>query len=574
MLSGIDGCATVTRTGDGEFELHSSYGLDSRQVATLTQAAKRQGSGWTEEAGADRSVADSTPIPLGSMRPAAFSSPVGLLAPVYVGDDLRCVLAASLTGPSGSLHIGTGPSWDRSTAIVEAITRGASAALEYHDLLRSLREEAYVSAALVQTARTVAGLGSLEEILSVVCRLPSALIGAEKCLIFSWLQEQETFDCMQAFGLTDQCLEQLASSPLTPERVPLLWLLRLEQQSEDDAAGSSRRPLRRRSTTVVGALGDYLGLDPGGDSTVVGVPLVVKGSFVGALVLTESAEAPGTSPRRAEILQGIADQAAIAIQNDRLQAEATRRQRLEQEMRLAHQIQMRLMAEKLPEVAGWELAAACVPARDVGGDFYDVFELPGDRLGIVVADVADKGMPAALFMANTRAMIRALAAHYQSPTDVLAEVNRLLVPDSYQGMFVTVFYAVLSPAEALLTYCNAGHHAPIACHGAETGITRLAGHGTALAVLDRPTLDEHTAAMMPGQALVLYTDGITDAYGGEQQGAFGEEGLCTAIRGSVARSAADMVDAILGAASEFAAKTPQFDDQTLVVIKRRSGPRA
>jgi phosphoserine phosphatase RsbU/P len=165
--------------------------------------------------------------------------------------------------------------------------------------------------------------------------------------------------------------------------------------------------------------------------------------------------------RRLEIITGIAQQMALAIQNDMLQKEMVVRERLETEVQLARQIQQTFLPETLPVFTEWELAARWKTARQVGGDFYDVFNLPDNKLGLFIADVSDKGVPAALFMALTRTLVRAAVIETVTPAEALRRVNELLVPDTQQGMFVTAVYAVLDMNKGELTYVNAGHNPPL-----------------------------------------------------------------------------------------------------------------
>src|SRR5512134_2067737 len=160
-------------------------------------------------------------------------------------------------------------------------------------------------------------------------------------------------------------------------------------------------------------------------------------------------------------MTGSVKEAALAIQNDLLQRAMVARERLETEVQLARQIQKTFLPEELPQFTGWDLAARWKTARQVGGDFYDVFNLPNNCLGLFIADVADKGVPAALFIALTRTLVRAAVLENISPADALRRVNELLLPDTKQGMFVTAVYAVLDMGTNELTYVNAGHNPPL-----------------------------------------------------------------------------------------------------------------
>jgi serine phosphatase RsbU (regulator of sigma subunit) len=285
-------------------------------------------------------------------------------------------------------------------------------------------------------------------------------------------------------------------------------------------------------------------------------------------MVLEQVEAPHRSrDRRLEIITGIGHQAALAVQNDRLQQEMAERERLERELQLAHDIQQTFMPSQLPELHGWELAFTWHAARQVAGDFYDFFELPDRRLGLVIADVADKGMPAALFMALTRTLMRAAALEEASPAAALARVNDLLVPDAQHGMFVTAVYAVLSLETGQLAYANAGHNLPLLLRSQTGELERLDKGGMALGVLEGLRLDERIVFMEPGDCLIFYTDGITEAFSPEED-MYGEDRLQATVRSASGSSAQAMLEAIADSVVAFAGDAAPSDDRTLMVLRR------
>ena len=192
------------------------------------------------------------------------------------------------------------------------------------------------------------------------------------------------------------------------------------------------------------------------------LPLMVKGEIFGVLLIEETSGGRRFRSRRLEILNGVAQQIALAMQNDLFQKATVTRERLEMEVQLARQIQQAFLPERLPTLPGWDLSARWRTARQVGGDFYDIIELSEERIGLFIADVADKGMPAALFMALTRTLMRAAVLQTDSPAEALRQVNDLLYPDCEQGMFVTAVYGVLDLKTGKFTYANAGHNPPLA----------------------------------------------------------------------------------------------------------------
>ena len=285
------------------------------------------------------------------------------------------------------------------------------------------------------------------------------------------------------------------------------------------------------------------------------------------LLVAEGGGARKLRARRLEIIQSIAQQIAVAIQNDLLQSQTVVHERLETEVQLARQIQRTFIPERLPSRGGWELSAVWETARQVGGDFYDVLELPNGRLGLLVADVADKGMPAALFMALTRTVFRAAVFESNSPAAVLRRMNALLYPDSGQGMFVTAVYGVLDPNTGVLTYANAGHSPPLWIR-ADGGTDMLKRTMIALGILDSPTSAEAEIAIQPGNSVLMYTDGLTEAFspGGEL---YGEGHLLDCVQAEPVGSADGLIARIQADLQAFVAGEGLADDLTMLAVRRR-----
>ena len=239
------------------------------------------------------------------------------------------------------------------------------------------------------------------------------------------------------------------------------------------------------------------------------------------------------------------------------------------ELALAGQIQANFLPDTLPDVPGWQVAAMLEPARETSGDFYDVIPLPSGRLGIVIADVADKGMGAALFMALSRTLIRTYAVEHETqPELVLAAANHRILADTGTGLFVTVFYGILDPSSGELTYSNAGHNPPYLL-SARDGIVlqELDRTGVPLGILDVGTWQQGVVNLAPGDVLLLYTDGITEAQNAQQE-FFDEDRLREVVRANLGRSARDIQAGVIAEVDAFVGDAPQSDDITLMVIVR------
>jgi NarL family two-component system response regulator LiaR len=254
---------------------------------------------------------------------------------------------------------------------------------------------------------------------------------------------------------------------------------------------------------------------------------------------------------------------------DELRSIAADHRKVGQELALAGEIQAGFLPEHVPDVEGWQLTATLKPARETAGDFYDFIPLPGGRLGILVADVADKGMGAALYMALSRTLIRTYAAEFDTRPDLLlSAVNRRILMDTRARLFVTVFYATLDLGHGTLTYCNAGHNPPYWLSSSDEGLVKeLERTGMPLGIQGDIVWDRRSVELAPGDALVLYTDGITEAQD-EQEAFFGEARLLQTIQASQGRSARDLRVSLLAEVERFVGDAPQYDDITLVVVAR------
>ncbi len=496
----------------------------------------------------------------GTMRALGFASP--LLLPLLAHGDVHGAMVVDYENKQNSPGSPSPSPDDDRLTIIRGIAYQAATAIESARLLEARQEEAYVSAALLQVARAVAQSNDLDEILEAIVRITPMLIGVAHCTIFLWDQEHAHFHLRNTYGLSPPAEGLLLSRHQAPGDFPLL-----------DQVRATRRMMRidaleASEDLVPAALVERLTASQRtGPIPLLAVPLSVKDDLLGVMLVGEERASRGFDERRMEIITGIAQQAALAVQNDRLQREMTKRERMERELQLAREIQQTFIPEHLPQMPDWELAVIWQAARQVAGDFYDLFELPGRRLGLVIADVADKGMPAALFMALTRTLMRAAASEERSPADVLARVNDLLVPDAQRGMFVTAVYIVLSLETGEAVYANAGHLPPLILRAEREQLTQLEKGEMALGVMEGIQFHNHTVTLEPGDYVILYTDGITEALSAE--GTFyGLDRFRRAIYSQSGRSAQGMLDRVIDHIASFVGETPPSDDLTFMVLQR------
>ncbi len=240
-------------------------------------------------------------------------------------------------------------------------------------------------------------------------------------------------------------------------------------------------------------------------------------------------------------------------------------ERSKSELRIASDIQRSFLPERIPPVSGFDLAATFIPAMEVGGDFYD-FIPGGGKLGMVIADVSGKSVPAALFMALSRTIVRVNATHHEKGIDVLEDANNMIAANSRLGMFVTLFYGVLDPNSRSLTYANAGHPPPLLMRGGSEGFEELDVTGIALGAFAGAKYEERRVDLASGDVLVLYTDGVNEAENGNRQ-QYGIERFCCIVRESCHLCAQGILDKILEDIAQFCEGQAQYDDITMVVVK-------
>jgi serine phosphatase RsbU (regulator of sigma subunit)/putative methionine-R-sulfoxide reductase with GAF domain len=461
-------------------------------------------------------------------------------------------------------HHAAGRYGHEAQAITSTFANYAAVAIENVRLFDAAQEQAYASAALLQVAQAVANSNSLEETIGSVVRITPILVGVKACAIYLW--EADHFHPTQSYGFSDAAQVQLWGRDFIPGDFPLL-----------DA-------VRENARTIVGVLTSEIAedfLDPelarteqetfyalqSSDHLLIGLPLMIKNELYGAMIIEEDSDARRFRQKRVEIVTSIAQQVALSLQNEQLQMEMVARERLEHEVQLARQIQKTLLPDHLPELPGWDLAATWITARQVGGDFYDVIELPGQRLGLFIADVSDKGIPAALFMALTRTLVRAVVYDTSSPAEVMQRVNALILPDNQQDMFVTAVYAVLSLESGEFVYANAGHNPPIWVYGKDRKMEILRRTGAALGIMDEYSMEERTIQFNSGDFILLYTDGLTEAFSPEEE-TYGEEHLQQVLGQVSEQSAREVLDALEASVKHFMGPLSPADDLTMLGIRK------
>ncbi len=308
--------------------------------------------------------------------------------------------------------------------------------------------------------------------------------------------------------------------------------------------------------------------------SLIAVPLQFRDRFFGVLAVANSADGHPFSATDFSLMQSLAEQAALALHNAEFLSFQIEKRQLDLDLSLASGIQQMLLPKEPPRLAGLDADARYTPAQKVGGDLYDLFALSDTKLGVAVADVSGKGIPASLLMAICRTNLRQIASRHESPAAVLAELNRAL-GDDMRGMFITMLYAVIDTATNQVTFARAGHELPLfSRRSALSGVPEtdyIGSEGMPLGMVPdeifSAVIADRSEPFGAGDVFVLYTDGITEAPN-EEGKEFSGTRLADTVRTLHSRSATELNDGILENVHRFAGNAAQRDDLTLVTVKR------
>lgn len=296
---------------------------------------------------------------------------------------------------------------------------------------------------------------------------------------------------------------------------------------------------------------------------VMVVPLMRQSKLTGILTTFNKRGDGAFDQEDARLASIIAAQSAQIMDNARLAGENLR---MQEQLNLALEIQRTLLPDAAPRIEGYDVAGRSIPAQTVGGDTFDFIEIDDTRCAICLGDVSGKGLPASLIMTNAQATLRSVTLNDQTPGERIAVANNLMCRSTADDRFVTLFYGVLDAAAHELVYCSAGHEQPFLI-SADGAVRRLEMGGLALGVFEDMAYEQETVALKPGDVVVVFSDGVPDATNAADE-EFTAARLEQVLAEHHAMPAAALVDAIIDAVNAHAGNAPQFDDVTVVVIKR------
>ena len=267
------------------------------------------------------------------------------------------------------------------------------------------------------------------------------------------------------------------------------------------------------------------------------------------------------------LLNILANQSAVAIENAQMVEEVIEKERMEEELSIARDLQVSMLPAECPTVAGFDIAAYSLSAREVGGDFYDFIEMGEDRAGFVIGDVTGKSVSGALVMSASRSVFRMLSEEELSVGESMNRANRRLKKDVKSGMFVALLYAVLNSQDRSLTMCSAGQTQPVmlSAKTAEAALVETEGDTFPLGILEDANYEETRLQLQPGDKVVFYTDGIVEAMNGKEE-IYGFERLQEVIKSSRVDTAEALMNEVIASVDAFAGGAPQHDDITVIVV--------
>ncbi len=565
LLVGIDQCAIFLLGNDKEtFELKNWYGFDPGDDAVAVRDS--------DSIALLKLHATLTPVFINDLvqelgiNTLTFTpgSSTMVLFPLMSHGELQGAMLVSHNskGEFGILNRFS----DQTLAILQGIAQQTSVGLENIRLVENRQEEAYITAVLLQVAQSVVSLNRLDEILDNIVQLMPILVGVDACAIYLWdekntrfvpsnavtpvKQEQEKvfqrFFEAGEFPLLDNIAEtnKMAVCPLTPETSPVEFWSSLNCLQENEIQWENN------------------------PDCLLGFPLSIKGETYGVLLARELNIQPAYQPKRLELLKGVVQQTSLAIQNERLKEEMVGRERVEREFQLARQIQKTFLPQEIPSVEGWDISHRWRTAREVGGDFYDIFRTRDDRIALVIADVADKGMPAALYMTVTRTLIRFAIQSTNSPAEILARVNEMLAIDSPESMFVTCIFALLDPTTGVIEYANAGHNLPLVIRRSTHEIESLHKGSIALGVIENAEYHNDQITLESGDVVLFYTDGLTETFSASGE-MFSELRLIESLLNSNPQTSRDLLDSLESQLDTFRKGESPSDDLTMIAVQRK-----
>jgi len=456
---------------------------------------------------------------------------------------------------------------DENRRLSEQIKRLVKTEHELYQFQEQLDEQVRIYRHLYEIGKNLNATLDLGEILQIATQFPLYQLNFERCVVLLYHPEENTF-CVEAH---DGYYDEASQARVTGLRFSMDDPALASSLSGSDqiicAEGCDQRPLLALGQAL--EMDEYVAFPLGGEPQQP-IGLLIAGNTLDSTVQHTRIQADsefvvGLANLVSQVATTIRMRREIQAREQRLKEEAHARERIEQELLVARRIQHALLPKDVPALYGWELTKHYQPAREVGGDFYDFLPLSDGRLGLVIGDVSGKGVPAAVLMASTRSVLRAVAQRALMPGQVLADANEVLCADVPPSMFVTCFYGILDPSSGRFHYANAGHNLPYWRH--DDLASEMRATGMPLGLLPGMNYEEKEAILVPGDAILFYSDGLVEAHNAEGE-MFGDRRLQSFIADRSAERTSLIEELLVEIANFTGADGEQEDDITLVRLQR------
>lgn len=443
-----------------------------------------------------------------------------------------------------------------SKLVSDSVAREVYSEFELNSLSTEILDRYEEINLLYDIGETLGAVFDVDTIYKIVLEKGREVIGARKAWIIMLDREGENLHLAAAEGLSEEETTRLGVSvgegicgKVAEEGRPLLI-----EEAEQLPPGLQQEK-------------DISEIEPFVSFPMMCVPLKVKERVLGAINMSEKRSQQMFTAGDLKLLSAIASQAAISIYNSQLVEELKESERVKRDMEVAERIQMSLLPGEPPCFGGVELAGRCVPAKNIGGDYYDFFAISGDELCMVIADVSGHSIGPALVMAATRSVLRSVVLQNSDPSAVLSRTSTIIYDDlTGAGLFISMFYVRYNRKTGVLTYANGGHNLPLVYRPEDGECITLDAEGMLLGVLDDIDFDQGSVKLGKGDILVLYTDGITEAANSAAE-QFGEERLFRIVQQNSDMTAQGLLDEVYRQVYQHSGDVAQYDDITMVVMK-------
>lgn len=451
-------------------------------------------------------------------------------------------------------------------SMLMGIVQQTAVSLDNMSLLEARQEEAYITAVLLKIAQSVVSQATLSETFENIVNLLPVLISVDACAILMPDEvESDTYHNVGLYADNELDIPIYTSFQFNNQNPLVNYVLEHERIAFSRLTDGPLDLNLIRNLEPVPYIEKMKIGNP--KSLMIAFPIILKGDILGVLVIRDNHLSSHYFEKRVELMNGVTQEISLAIQNYYLQKDILNREKLEQEILFARNIQKTFLPDSLPKMPGWQIETRWKTALQVGGDFYDLFEMSGNKIAMVIADVADKGMPAALYMTVARTLIRAVGQTISDPASILRTVNNLLVGDAPDGLFVTAIFAIVELARGKVVLSNAGHTLPVLIRSASQTAEKFPFGKTALGVMKNVEYQNSEFQMNPGDLLMLFTDGLNETISPEDE-LYGMDRLCSFLIKNHQSDVEQIVSLLEQQLDEFRGGMLLSDDITLICLKR------